>query len=582
MGGWRDVRQPGGPPGAPDRQRPGARGGSALRDLRGRTLWTEHAWLPGGWRSAVRLTVGPDGRWASVEHGVPPGPDTVRLDGPALPGLVDAHSHAFQRAFAGLAERRVPDRPRDDFWSWREAMYRVARRLGPRALRAVAAQLDVELLRGGYTQVCEFHYLHGPPHDEADRQDCDPGQGSGCAGRQAPVGGKRVPDRPSSPVTAAEGRSRDPQTRPAADDAVVADRAGAAGSAMAGESAVAAEGRSRIEQAGARAPPGCGIEHALEGALALADAAAEAGIGLTLLPALYERAGFGQPALRPEQRRFAGSVESVCALRDALRAGRRPGLDVGLAIHSLRAVSADSILRLLERLDDAPLHLHIAEQASEVADCLAATGRRPIDWLAASVPLDARWQLVHATHATPAEIDTVARRGAGVVLCPGTEADLGDGLPDLPLWLDAGVPLAIGSDSQVTRDWPAELRLLEHGQRLALRRRNVAASADEPSTAARLFGRVLDGGAAAAGHACWGLVVGARADLLVLDLDEPALLGVEPARRLDALVFASAARPFRDVLVGGRWSLRGHRHVAGAGIAARFEAAVREVATGSE
>jgi formimidoylglutamate deiminase len=345
---------------------------------------------------------------------------------------------------------------------------------------------------------------------------------------------------------------------------------------------MASEGRSRIEEAGERTPPRCGIEHALEGALALADAAAEAGIGLTLLPALYERAGFGQPALRPEQQRFAGSVESVCALRDALRAGGRPGLDVGLAIHSLRAVSADSILRLLDRLDDAPLHLHIAEQAGEVADCLAATGRRPIEWLAASVPLDARWQLVHATHATPAEIDAVARRGAGVVLCPGTEADLGDGLPDLPRWLDAGVPLAIGSDSQVTRDWPAELRLLEHGQRLALRRRNIAASADEPSTAARLFGRVLDGGAAAAGHARWGLVVGARADLLVLDLDEPALLGVEPARRLDALVFASAARPFRDVLVGGRWSLRGHRHVAGAGIAARFEAAVREVATGGE
>lgn len=525
MGGRRDVRQPAGLPGAPCRH--GSRGGPDTpgsreprelrggreshapgdprervdplslrepRDLRGRTLWAEHAWLPGGWRSAVRLAVGPDGRWAAIEPGVPPGPDALRLDGPALPGLVDAHSHAFQRAFAGLAERCVPERPRDDFWSWREAMYRVARRIGPQALRAVAAQLDVELLRGGYTQVCEFHYLHGP----------------------------------------AEG----------------------------------APGRS-------------GIEYALESALALADAAAEAGIGLTLLPALYERAGFGQPALRPEQQRFAGSVESVCALRDALRAGGRPGLDVGLAIHSLRAVSADAILRLLERLDDAPLHLHVAEQAGEVADCLAATGQRPIEWLAASVPLDARWQLVHATHATPAEIDAVARRGAGVVLCPGTEADLGDGLPDLPRWLDAGVPLAIGSDSQVTRDWPAELRLLEHGQRLVLRRRNVAASADQPSTAARLFGRVLDGGAAAAGHARWGLVPGARADLLVLDLDEPALLGVEPARRLDALVFASAARPFRDVLVGGRWSLRGHRHVAGAAIAARFEAAVRDIAPGA-
>jgi formimidoylglutamate deiminase len=471
-------------------------------DLRGRALWAELAWLPGGWQRDVRLEVGPDGRWSAVASGVPAGPDALRLDGPALPGLVDAHSHAFQRAFAGLAERRDPGAPRDDFWSWREAMYRIARRIGPQALRAVAAQLDLELLRGGYTRVCEFHYLHGPAEEG--------GAGAGTAA------------------------------------------AAAAGDAQAGLSA----------------------------ALALADAAFEAGIGLVLLPALYERAGFDRPGLRPEQRRFASGVESVCALRDALRAAGRPGLNVGLAIHSLRAASEASIRRLLERLDDAPLHVHVAEQLGEVEDCLAATGRRPIEWLAATLPLDARWQLVHATHATPAEIEAVARSGAGVVLCPGTEADLGDGLPDLPRWLEAGVPLALGSDSQVTRDWPGELRCLEWGQRLALRRRNVAASAREPSTAARLFERVLAGGAAAAGEPHWGLVAGAPADLLVLDPDEPVLRGVAPARRLDVLVFATAARPFRDVLVGGRWSLRGHRHAAEAAIAARFAAALQELAAG--
>ena len=457
-------------------------------DLRGRALWAAQAWLPGGWRESVRLSVGADGRWAAVEAGVPPGPDVLRLDGPALPGLVDAHSHAFQRAFAGCAERRAPGRPRDDFWSWRETMYGVARSIGPQALRAVAAQLNVELLQGGYTEVCEFHYLHGP----------------------------------------ADG-----------------------------------------------APAGQGEDGPLAAALALADAAAEAGIGLTLLPALYERAGFAQPALRPEQRRFASSVESVCALRDALRAAGRPQVSAGLAIHSLRAVTADSIRGLAERMDDAPLHIHVAEQTGEVEDCLAATGRRPIEWLAAALPLDARWQLVHATHAEPDEIEAVAASGAGVVLCPGTEADLGDGLPDLPRWLDAGVPLALGSDSQVTRDWPGELRLLEWGQRLALRRRNVAASTAQPATAARLFERVLEGGAVAAGMAPWGLRPGARADLLVLDLAEHALLGVDPVRRLDALVFASAARPFRDVLVGGRWAVRGRHHPGEAAIAARFEAALQ-------
>ena len=336
-------------------------------DLRGRALWAAQAWLPGGWHESVRLAIAADGHWAAVEAGVPPGPDVLRLDGPALPGLVDAHSHSFQRAFAGRAERRAPGRPHDDFWSWREAMYGVAGAIGPRALHAVAAQLNVELLRGGYTQVCEFHYLHGP----------------------------------------ADG-----------------------------------------------APPGQGEDGPLAAALALADAATEAGIGLTLLPAIYERAGFAQPALRPEQRRFASSVGSVCAARDALRSAARPQVSAGLAIHSLRAATADSIRRLAERMDDAPLHVHVAEQTGEVEDCLAATGRRPIEWLAAALPLDARWQLVHATHAEPDEIEAVAASGAGVVLCPGTEADLGDGLPDLPAWLGTATPLAVGSDSQVGRGWP--------------------------------------------------------------------------------------------------------------------------------
>src|SRR5262249_4658061 len=160
--------------------------------------------------------------------------------------------------------------------------------------------------------------------------------------------------------------------------------------------------------------------------------------------------------------------------------------------------SAASIARLAERAGDGPLHIHVAEQTQEVDDCLAATGQRPIEWLAAHARLDARWQLVHATQATPAEIDAVAGRGAGVVLCPATEANLGDGLTDLSGWLAAGVPLTIGSDSQVTRAWPLELQLLEYGQRLARRERNVAAAPldGEASSAARLWSRALAGSAA--------------------------------------------------------------------------------------
>jgi formimidoylglutamate deiminase len=257
------------------------------------------------------------------------------------------------------------------------------------------------------------------------------------------------------------------------------------------------------------------------------------------------------------------------------RAAQGFGVPCGVAIHSLRAARPESIARVAEGAGAGPIHIHVAEQTAEVDDCIAATGARPIEWLARHGRLDARWQLVHATHASPDEIDAMASTGAGVVLCPTTEANLGDGLPDLPRWLASSTPLSIGSDSQVGRDAMEELRLLEFGQRLALRQRNVAADPQrEPATAARLFERVLAGGGAAAGHAQWGFVEGARADLLVADPACEATLGIADESLLDAIVFAGAVRPWRDVMVAGRWALREHQHVEGAAIAARFTQAM--------
>ena len=343
-------------------------------------------------------------------------------------------------------------------------MYGVALRITPSELRAVATHLYRELLAGGYTQVCEFHYLH---HD---------------------LDGKPYADRAQM-------------------------------------------------------------------CWALADAAADVGIGLTLLPVLYERAGFAAPNLRDEQRRFATTVADVLALQRAVSQSGRVNVHAGVAVHSLRAAKPESIQSLARLATGGPIHIHVAEQMAEVTDCLATTGQRPLEWLANNVSLDSRWQLVHATHSTAQEIAAVARTGAGVVLCPATEANLGDGLADLPGWLSAGVPLSIGSDSQVTRNWPEELRWLEYGQRLQHQRRNVAAdpSGGEPSTAARLFNRVQAGGAAAAGYALWGLQAGARADLLVVNTQDPALYGVGPAQMLDATVFAAPAAPFAAAMVAGRW-----------------------------
>ena len=445
-------------------------------------LWAPQAWVQGEWQTGVCLHIDGSGHWRQITAGfaTPPAGATV-LAGPVLPGMVNAHSHAFQRAFAGLAERRTSQT--DDFWSWRDRMYGVALRITPPQMQTIAAQLYVEMLQGGYTQVCEFHYLHHQP------------DGTSYA---------------------------DPATM----------------------------------------------------AWALADAAEQAGLGFTLLPVLYERAGFAQPALRADQRRFASTPASVAALQRAMQAAQRPLANAGVAIHSLRAASPDSIRALLADIGDAdvPIHLHVAEQMQEVHDCVAHTGQRPLQWLVQQGLLDARWQLVHATHATPMEIDGVAKTRAGIVICPSTEGNLGDGLTDVPGWLQAGVPMAIGSDSHVCRQWPEELRWLEYGQRLHLQRRNVAAqpARHAGSSAALLLEAALPAGGNAAGQALWGLVVGARADALVLDTHSPGLLGVPASHTLDALVFAADRPAFKDVYVAGRRVIAEGRHADQDAIAGQF------------
>ncbi|MGC8733381.1 MAG: amidohydrolase family protein, partial [Halothiobacillaceae bacterium] len=280
-------------------------------------------------------------------------------------------------------------------------------------------------------------------------------------------------------------------------------------------------------------------------------------------------------------RRFATSADSVWRMAQALRSHRQPGLDAGIAIHSLRAAAPASIQRLVRQAEgfDGPIHIHVAEQTAEVDDCLAATGQRPVAWLAAQGLLDSRWQLVHATHTTTEEISAIARSGAGIVLCPTTEANLGDGLPDLPGILTQGVPITLGSDSQITRDWREELRWLDYGQRLIHRQRNTAAAPEtgQPSTAARLWSCVQAGSAHAAGQSAWGLMPGARADALVLDPLAAATLGIPPKHLLDALVLSSPSPAWNDVMVCGRWVLRDGQHPRAEQCAQAFEHAMQAI-----
>jgi formimidoylglutamate deiminase len=284
-------------------------------------------------------------------------------------------------------------------------------------------------------------------------------------------------------------------------------------------------------------------------------AAQRTGIGLTLLPTLYMRSGFAAKGLRDDQKRFASTPESVLRIASEVRrqAGESDRITTGVALHSLRAVDEGAILEVATYGKSMPFHIHIAEQQLEVDDCIARHGRRPVEWLLDKLPVNERWNLVHATQCTPAELEGVRHKGASIVVCPSTEANLGDGVFDLARWMGQSGSWSIGSDSHVTRSWQEELRLLEYSQRLTLRQRNVAArSAWCESSAAALFQGALDGGTAAAGAPLAGLAMGQRADFMVIDTVSPALLGVPASHVLDALVFSSPDADFSDVFVAGR------------------------------
>lgn len=441
------------------------------------TLWFETALLPGGWAQQVRVTLA-RGRIATVEPGAAAQPGDAR-HAVGLPGLPNLHSHAFQRAMAGLAEAPGGE-GRDDFWSWRDTMYRLVGRLTPEDVAVVAAQAFMEMLEAGFTRVGEFHYLHHDP-----------------------------------------------------------------------------DGRAYAEPA--------------RMAAAVAEASAETGIALTLLPVFYAHAGFGGTAPNAGQRRFIHDLDGFARLREDCASALAPldGAVLGAAPHSLRAVTPDELTALLAMAPEGPVHIHIAEQMPEVESCLAWSGKRPVQWLLDSVPVDRRWCLVHATHVDATELAGIEASGAVVGLCPITEANLGDGL--FPAAEFAG-RFGVGSDSNVRIDAAEELRLLEYGQRLVRRQRNVLAR-DGRSTGRTLFDRSLAGGAQALGVQPAELAVGASADIVALRGDGG---GVSGDALLDRWIFAQGK--VDAVWRAGRQVVRDGRHVGRAAIAARYGQTLRRLA----
>ena len=311
---------------------------------------------------------------------------------------------------------------------------------------------------------------------------------------------------------------------------------------------------------------------------AIASAAQETGLGLTLLPVLYRFGNFGQAPSVHGQRRFVNQRDAYQRLLEDSAAAIRdlPDARLGVAPHSLRAVALDDLGWVSSLRPNDPVHIHVAEQVPEVEASLKITGRRPVELLMDTIALDRRWCLIHATHLTDAERGGIALSGAVAGLCPITESSLGDGIFDGVRYAQAGGAYGVGSDSNIQIDAGSELRQLEYSQRLRDRRRALFAE-ETASTGLALWQGACAGGARACGRAIGAIAPGHRADFITLDTDHPALVGRGGAEAVDSAIFAANALPLRDVVVGGRSVVRDGRHSARDSVRGRFAAVMRRL-----
>lgn len=434
-----------------------------------------------GWLSPGYVSVDERGRITSLSDQAPEAACAVEIiKGVALPGIPNAHSHAFQYAMAGMAETHIPGST-DDFWSWRESMYEVALSMQPDQIEAVAAKLYAEMLFKGYTHVAEFHYLH---HD--------------------------VNGRPYSNI------------------AETAER--------------------------------------------LISAAATAGIHITIIPIFYQKGGFNKDPEQRQRRFISKSLDDYLNLLQTTEAIAKSyqNSTLGFGVHSLRAVAAPDIVRTVEETSRAlPFHMHAAEQLREVDDCLYHLKQRPVEWLLNNLPLQQRFNLVHCTHLSDAEVKGLAQSGANVVLCPGTEGNLGDGIFRLTDFANQYGNFCIGTDSQINLNPLEDLRWLDYGQRLINHKRNTF-----DDGASLLLNKAVRCGRKALGME-WSnyFEVNQPFDALVIS---PFMRGVQQ-HLLPAIVYTMDSSSFLGTIVNGRWIVQHGRHINHEAIQTRFDRAMSEL-----
>lgn len=319
-------------------------------------------------------------------------------------------------------------------------------------------------------------------------------------------------------------------------------------------------------------PDGTPYDNVAELSARICAAASDTGIGLTLLPVLYEHGGCDGRALGAGQKRFGNTPDKYASLHQAAAKAAEALPDdtiVGVAPHSLRAVSRDGLKFANWLATNSPVHMHLAEQVAEVEEVEAAWGKRPVDWLLSNHKVDERWCLIHCTQMTPDETAALAATGAVAGLCPITESSLGDGIFDGVRYVDAGGRFGVGSDSNIRISLAEELRTLEYSQRLRDKGRAMLATPDK-STGRVLFDGACAGGAQAAGRNSGSIEPGWLADLVSLDAGNPNLAGRSGDALLDSFIFAGGNDLVSDVWAAGRYCVHEGNHMARGHIIQRY------------
>ncbi len=417
----------------------------------------EQTWTGERFEPDIQIVIAADGTLGSVgpASGSPPDEVTHWPDRAVLPGMVNAHSHAFQRGLRGRGER-FPEGA-GSFWSWRETMYDLVAAMDEAAMYDLSRRAFAEMLSAGITTVGEFHYLH---HDASN-----------------------------------EG-------------------------------------------------------YALDGVVLRA--AADAGIRIVLLNVFYRTGALGRPLTGGQQRFRTSSGDAHWAQFDSLSETVDPATQkLGVAAHSIRAVGLDDLMALHEEAKrrDLVFHMHVEEQPAEIEACEAAHGARPMAVLNERLEIDARFCAIHCTHTAGGDMEAFLAAGGSVCLCPLTEANLGDGVPD-----GRGIPagrVSLGTDSNLRISFVDEMRWMEYAQRLHRESRGIFVDGSG-GCAPALWQAATVNGAGALGVKAGVLETGAAADLIALDLNAPTLAGWTPQTLLDSFIFGSGAEAIAEVWVGGR------------------------------